>query len=160
MSEQKTGSVNSTAENPDVLHNFVLLAADQLNEPRQDGTGGSIRAVDIIAMAQICQTPGVTVSELAAALRRSLGTVSQRITHLVHCGYIHKTKKSGNDKTLHLYISEEGRQLIEDYSKSRQDQALKLRNSLLELCSEQEVTTFYMVLQILHDMIGRGELFI
>lgn len=88
-----------------------LISMNQTTTPIDYGTGEVYNSVEVHTLSYIADYPGISASEIARDWNRTKGAVSQIIKKLASRGLISRHKKEGNDKTVCLYVTEEGEKL-------------------------------------------------
>ncbi|MGB3209789.1 MAG: MarR family transcriptional regulator [Desulforhopalus sp.] len=83
---------------------------------------------------EIAQTPGVKVSKLAAVLSIHLSTCSNMLGKLEEKNLVYRDRSKTDQRTVHLYVTEEGRQFLSNAPKPAQG---KLSNALEHLSLAQ-----------------------
>lgn len=133
----------------DDFYQFVMVAGDDLGARHDYGTGKVLNTVEMHTLAMIDRQPGLCITDIAHMWNRTLGAASKNINKLVTKGYVEKRKEPGNDKTIHLYPTEAGRELAALHLQyDREHQAATL-DHLLAHHTPQELRTFYAVLRTL-----------
>lgn len=128
------------------VYRFVMFANDEYSAPKDYGTGKMLNMVEMHTLAMIADTPGICVTDVAKMWNRTLGAASKNVNRLCSKGYVEKKKLPGNDKTVHLFPTEEGRQLAALHKKYDQAQVMATVNTLLNRHTEEELECFYRVL--------------
>jgi len=132
----------------DLLYSFVDVYNDYIYEGRDyDGSGRKIKMMEVHTLTMINDTPGTTVSELAALWRRTKSAVSQNVTQLEKRGFVRREQDKKNAKTYHLFVTPEGHQLAITHKQYDIRDILETQRSLLQSCSIEEINAFYKVLE-------------
>ena len=66
---------------------------------------------EIHTLSLIADNPGISVSGVSKMWNRTLSAASQNINKLVKKNLVEKRKEKGNNKTIHLYVTDEGKKL-------------------------------------------------
>lgn len=93
----------------DILERMISM--NQATTPIDYGTGEKFNSVEVHTLSYIAEFPGISATEIAREWNRTKGAVSQIIKKLLSRGLIIREKKEGNDKTVCLYVTEEGKRL-------------------------------------------------
>lgn len=93
----------------DILERMISM--NQTTTPIDYGTGEKFNPVEVHILSYIADNPGISASEIARDWNRTKGAVSQIVKKLSSRGMIRRCKKEGNDKTVCLYMTEEGQKL-------------------------------------------------
>lgn len=88
-----------------------MISMNQTTTPVDYGTGEPYNSAEVHILSYIADYPGISASEIARNWNRTKGAVSQIIKKLVSRGLISRQKKECNDKTVCLYVTEEGERL-------------------------------------------------
>lgn len=73
-----------------------------------------ISAAQYAAMEALAERPGCGLQELASAQELSLPTVSVCIRKLESTGMVRRAKREGDARSVRLYLSDRGRELMEE----------------------------------------------
>lgn len=95
------------------LYKLVLVIMDHMKQPRCYGSNDLLNMVEMHTLSMIAAEPGICVSDIAKKWNRTLSAASRNINRLQKKGYIQKNKEDGNNKTVHLYVTETGQQLVD-----------------------------------------------
>ena len=136
----------------DMLYQFVMTYADYIHEARDYGTGLPINMVEVHTLTMIEDNPGITVSDLARRWGRTKSAVSQNVKKLMLHGLIRKERSTVDAKILHLYPTEAGVRLSTAHKAFDNQDILETRQALLHTCSEEEIETFYKVLDAYYKL--------
>lgn len=93
----------------DILERMISM--NQTTTAIDYGTGEPYNSVEVHTLSYIADYPGISASEIARDWNRTKGAVSQIIKKLSSRGLIRRQKREGNDKTVCLYVTEEGEKL-------------------------------------------------
>jgi DNA-binding MarR family transcriptional regulator len=146
--DQKIAGMYSRAE---LFFKFIIQTYDRLNLPYEYAPGQKLNMVESHTLMLICDVPGITVTETARYWRRTVGTISLRLSKLERLGLVTRRKESGNDKEVHLYATEAGAHMAaihREQDNKRSEQAL---SKILEKCTPEEVGTYYKVVGALYE---------
>lgn len=140
------------SKNANLLYEFVMLYHEYIYQARDYGNGDMIKMVEVHTLTMIEDNPGITVSELAKLWGRTKGTVSVNVTALEHKGYIYREKAPDNAKVVHLYVTEQGRELSTIHKVYDNLDIVQTQSDLLKSCTHQELDCFYKVLGAYLDL--------
>ena len=132
----------------DMEYMFAIFYGRYMNKLRDYGNGMLINMVEVHTLTMIADQPGITANELAKQWRRTKGAVSQNRAKLEEKGLICKKRSENDSRNLHLYVTSQGQELSDLHKRYDVDDLLSLRSYLLSQCSEDELESFYKVLEI------------
>lgn len=133
-------------ENSDKRYDFVETYNNYMKSPRDYGTGETVNMVEVHTLTLIELHPGILAKEVAAMWNRTKGAVSQTLAKLERRGFIERRKEDGNGKNIHLYVTPEGQKLSEAHRNYDLTHLLFTDTEVRKACTEQEIDTFYKVL--------------
>ncbi len=136
----------------DDIYRFVMQVMDYMKQPRDYGNGELLNMVEIHTIVMIARSPGICISDIAKQWNRTLGAASRNVDRLQAKGYVEKKKTENNGKTIHLYVTEQGRCLAEQHHRNDLEIARELFNQISEKHSLQEIEVFHAVLGTLHTL--------
>ncbi len=132
----------------DELYKFVLLYGDYINRKRDYGTGYEIGMIEAHTLTYIEEHPGVTVNGLTEVWNKTKGTISLMVTRLEEAGFLTKERENGNQRTVHLYVTDAGRRLSLAHKKFDIADIADTTASLLKELTPAELDTFYKVIRV------------
>lgn len=110
MVDENTGKYKySYYQMADIVERMVSMNAT--NTPVDYGNGEDYNSKEVHTLSYIVDYPGISASEIAYNWNRTKGAVSQIVKKLEEKGLIVRKKKPGNDKTVCLYVTEQGMEL-------------------------------------------------
>ena len=130
------------------LYDFVYYYNKYMKEPRDYGTGDCLTAPLVHTLTTIEQTPGLTITELAARRNRTTSALSQAVKVLEKGGYISKEKEAGNKKNQLLYATEKGKQISRAHKIFDINDITSTTAALMKECSADEIDAFYKVIDV------------
>lgn len=133
------------SQKSDLLYRFVSLQNQYYNLPYDFGSGAPLSMVEIHTLRCIEDSPGVTVTELAATGRKSKGAVSQIVKKLEKRGYVFRKRCPVDGKRALLHVNSEGKHLSQFYKKLSLTHLKNTLDNLLEHCDMSEVDAFFKV---------------
>ena len=131
----------------DTLYQSVMTYADYIHEARDYGTGEKIKMVEVHILTMIESQPGVTISALAQMWNRTKSAVSQNVKRLEEKKLVYRVQDESDGKIFHLYPTQEGTYLSLAHKYFDNRDILQTQQDLLELCTMEEIDTFYKVLK-------------
>ena len=137
----------------DELFEFALRYNDYIYRARDYGNGDPIKMVEVHTLAMIEEHPGISVSQLARLWQRTKGTVSVNVSALEKKGYIYRQKDPGNSKVMHLYPTAKGLRLSVYHRAQDQLDNARVQEELLKTCTQQDLDSFYKVLQAYLELL-------
>ena len=99
----------STIDSIWLLEQLNAYLAD--NKRRDYGNGAVYTTVEVHTVTYIGMHPGITGKEIARAMGKTKGAVSQILKKLSAEGLIRRQANASNAKKQHLYLTEKGEQL-------------------------------------------------
>lgn len=132
----------------ELFYTFVMESYDNYTMTHDYGTGKKINMVEIHTLSLIADHPGITVSETAQMWRRTLSAASQNVNKLQQKGLITKQKEAGNDKTIHLYVTEEGQRLSDLHKENDQREFQKTYDRLRSENSDEDLNTMLRIMRL------------
>ena len=98
--------------------------------------------------------PGVTISALAQMWNRTKSAVSQNVKRLEEKKLVYRVQDESNGKIFHLYPTQEGTYLSLAHKYFDNRDILQTQQDLLELCTMEEIDTFYKVLKAYQSLFN------
>lgn len=131
----------------DSLYTFVMDSYDAYAQARDYGNGEKMNMAEIHTLTLIADNPGIPVSGVSKMWNRTMSAASQNINKLCKKALVEKRKEKGNDKTIHLYVTDAG-QKLSDLHKAYDEQELeKTAKKLLEFHSFDELNSALSVIK-------------
>lgn len=131
----------------DDVYRFVMCSMDDYNAVHDYGTGKVLNMVEMHTLSMIADDPGLRVTDVAKMWNRTLGAASKNVNKLCVKGYVEKKKLPGNDKTVHLYPTEEGKKLAALHREYDRQHIADSLQYLLSKHTEEELRTYHRVLR-------------
>ena len=91
----------------------VIFGADRQHFQEAEKACG-VRSDQIWALSALRDTPGMKVSELAQALSIHASTASNMLDKIEKAGLIRRERNSTDQRVVRLYLTEAGRQIVND----------------------------------------------
>lgn len=92
-----------------LLEQITTFLSD--TQRRNYGTGVTYTPVEVHTITNIGKTPGITISELANAMGKTIGAASQILKKLENNGLIYRVSDEKDAKKKHLRLTPEGEKL-------------------------------------------------
>lgn len=131
------------------LYTYVMESMDSYNKPHDYGDGQILSMVEMHTLSMIADHPGLCVTDVAKMWNRTLGAATKNVNKLQKKGYVIKKKEPGNNKSVHLFLTEEGMHLDllhKKYDRAAQEKSIRY---LTERHSREELLAFEHVLESL-----------
>lgn len=98
-------------QHAELVYQFVSSYYNYIYANRSYGAEQLFNMMEIHTLTHIEDNPGVTTTELAGIWQKTKSAVSQVVKKLVDGGFVERRYKENNTKTIHLYVTEKGKQL-------------------------------------------------
>lgn len=135
-------------EKAEILYTFVDMFSSYENTPKDYGTGELFSMIEIHVLNAIYTHPGITAKELSEVMRRTKGFISQVLSKLEDEDHIIRIPCKTNSKLRELYVTSSGQQLCIAHNQFDEKTLLKTYNYLLRDCTDEEIESFYKVMQV------------
>lgn len=135
------------------LYDFIMVAGGMLNTVRMKANGTELTMTEIRTIMMIEEYPGITATQLCHDWNRSRGAVSQILKKIEKKGFIYKEKSEDNDRIFHLYVTDQGMEVVHEFVAEDFKDATNLTRSLLETCTEDELRAFYKVIDCYRQVL-------
>ncbi len=139
--------LNEAVKEMDVVYAFVMESYDNYSQARDYGNGQKMTMVEIHTLSLIANHPGIVITDVAQMWDRTLSAASQNVNKLVKKGLVTKVKEDGNNKSVHLYATDEGKLLSEKHENYDKQQIAETAKKLLEKHTYEELKTTANVLR-------------
>lgn len=136
------------------IYHFVMQYNDYITSRHSYGSGSPMTMIEMHTLTFIEDNPGTTVTTLSRYWGKTKSMLSQVVSKLVRDGLVTKSKSSGNAKTIHLYVTEEGRHLSRAHKIYDVLDITKTLSKLRESCSVEELEAFYKVIAAYNQVIA------
>lgn len=139
------------------VYRFVSVYQKLLNQHNSYGTDITLTVVEAHTLSEIDDTPGITVTQLAQHWYKTLGAISQTIRKLEEKGLIYKKQDKNNEKIMHLFVTDSGKQLSSSYKAYDIERIKSVHEELSVGYTEEELSGFYNILETYTDyVVQRG----
>ena len=150
--DRKYRTLNSRYNN---LYRFVMHYATYIYSTHSYGGAVPLTMIEVHTLSYIEDNPGTTSSELVRYWDKTKGAISQILTRLADCGLISKEKTKDDGKTIHLYVTEEGRRLSMAHKLYDINDIAKTVSHLRKECTAEEIDTFFKVIGVYNDVMRK-----
>lgn len=134
-------------ESMEHVYTFVSDSYDMYSAARDYGNGDKMNMAQIHTLSLIADNPGISVSGVSKMWNRTLSAASQNINKLVKKKLIEKRKEEGNQKTVHLYVTESGQKLSDMHKAYDRKELTKIAKVLLKMHTLDELKTALRVIE-------------
>lgn len=134
-------------ESMEHVYTFVSDSYDMYSAARDYGNGDKMNMAQIHTLSLIADNPGISVSGVSKMWNRTLSAASQNINKLVKKKLIEKRKEEGNQKTVHLYVTESGQKLSDMHKAYDRKELTKVAEVLLKTHTMDELETALKVIE-------------
>lgn len=134
-------------ESMEHVYTFVSDSYDMYSAARDYGNGDKMNMAQIHTLSLIADNPGISVSGVSKMWNRTLSAASQNINKLVKKKLIEKRKEEGNQKTVHLYVTESGQKLSNMHKAYDRKELTKIAKVLLKMHTLDELKTALRVIE-------------
>lgn len=138
-------------------YDFIEKYTQYMKIPTDYGTGETITMVEVHTLTLIETHPGIMPKEVALMWNRTKGAVSQTLNKLKKKGLIEQRSENGNNKNIHLYVTEIGKTLSIAHRKYDERHLQWAHKELSKSFSEKEIDNFYAIMkrytEIMENMI-------
>lgn len=139
----------------DTVYTFVVESHNDYATPRDYGNGKMMNMSAIHTLTMIADNPGITAVEVAKMWNQTRSAATQSIKKLWSQGLIKKKKEDGNNKSIHLYVTEAGKELSDKHKEFDKESIRAMTMTLLEKHTKDELKTTVAVLKTGLDIIHR-----
>lgn len=134
-------------ESMERVYTFVSDSHDLYSVTRDYGNGDKMNMAEIHTLSLIADNPGISVSGVSKMWNRTLSAASQNINKLAKKNLIEKKKEKGNNRTIHLYVTESGQKLSDIHKAYDQRELTKIAEVLLKIHTFDELKTALKVIE-------------
>lgn len=145
-------------ENMECIYTFVSDSKDLYSVARDYGNGDKMNMAEIHTLSLIADNPGISVSGVSKMWNRTLSAASQNINKLAKKKLIEKKKENGNNKTIHLYVTESGQKLSDMHKAYDQKELLKIAEVMLKIHTLDELKTALKVIETGISIIEKNKI--
>ncbi len=142
----------SIEDRSSLIFQFNALFDEYNRQPNDYGTGTSFNLLEIHVLSKIAHSPSITANELTQVFRKSKGFISKILSKLEDLGLIYKIKAAGNNKALHLYVTEKGKQYALAHDAHDNISYIQMKEEILKEVPEEQFDNFFVVLRIMCNL--------
>ena len=99
----------------------------------------------------IGEKPEITVTEMAARIRKTVSICSQTVRKFANLGWVEQTRNLQNKRIYNLTLTDEGRKVFETCSKHYNDEKQAIIKSL-ETFSDEELEIYSKIQQAINEV--------
>ena len=120
---------------------FTLMFNGFMMRKRSYGGGEKLTLVELMLLLTISESEGIFATEIAKRWRKTKGAISQILKKLETKGLIDKQRDSHDAKMYGLFLTERGRQIIEEL------ESPVILEKMREEFTEEQINNFYCVMR-------------
>lgn len=139
------------------LYQFVMAYNDFIYALHDYGEHNLLTMIEVHTLTMIADTPGITVTELAAFWHKTKSAISQLVSRLDAQGLVTKQRREDNGRIVGLFPTELGKRLSLEHKRFDIEDITRTNDDLLRECTQEEIDTFYKVLGV-YGRLTREEL--
>lgn len=139
------------------VYRFTLTFYEYLYEKRDYGNGEPLSMLEIHILTDVNDNPGMTVTELAKKWKRTTSAVSQIIKSFYDGGLIDRVRNKDDGKVNNLYITDEGKKLVDIHKHYDNIDTIKTLKTLRKEATTDEIEAFFKVAEIYGDIMEGRE---
>ena len=153
-----TNDLKSLTEGMERVYTFVSDYNDLYSAAKDYGNGDKMNMAEIHTLSLIADNPGISVSGVSKMWNRTLSAASQNINKLAKKNLIKKKKENGNNKTIHLYVTENGQKLSDMHKAYDRKELSKVTEALLKIHTLDDLKTALNVIETGISLIEKSKL--
>lgn len=139
--------MNHSVHRAGIVYDFIAVCSSMMNISQEFEPGVSVTVVEMNAVLQIAEHPGITAGQLCRKWKRTRSALAQLLKKLEQKGLIYKEKSEKHDKIMLLYPTVEGIKLRNRVVQNETNDTTHLFSSLIDMgCSPEELEGFYKVM--------------
>ena len=142
----KFNNLENMVDSLGLIDELALLYYDYMKKEKIYLDKYPLNMIEIHFLTTIYESPGILISEFARRWDRTLSSISKSVSKLEKKGYLEKRKIPGNNKNIHLYLTDIGNKLAEEHKKFDFEGHSKMLSALLKKHTEEELNSFFGVL--------------
>ncbi len=135
------------------MYQFVLKYYEYLYVKRDYGTGMEFTMLEIHALTDIIDNPGITVTEIANKWRRTTSAISQIVKMFHEEKLVRRVRNRQDGKINNLYATDKGKELVKLHKHYDNVDVIKTTKNMLKLVTMEELESFYKVAEIYGNLI-------
>lgn len=137
----------------EIIYQFVLKYYEYLYVKRDYGTGMEFTMLEIHALTDIIDNPGITVTEIANKWRRTTSAISQIVKMFHEEKLVRRVRNRQDGKINNLYATDKGKELVRLHKHYDNVDVVKTTRSMLKQVTMEELESFYKVAEIYGNII-------
>lgn len=153
-----TNDLKSLTEGMERVYTFVSDCNDLYSAAKDYGNGDKMNMAEIHTLSLIADNPGISVSGVSKMWNRTLSAASQNINKLAKKNLIKKKKENGNNKTIHLYVTENGQKLSDMHKAYDREELSKVTEALLKIHTLDDLKTALNVIETGIALVEKSKL--
>ena len=126
---------------------FTLMFNGFMMRKRSYGGGEKLTLVELMLLLTISESEGIFATEIAKKWRKTKGAISQILKKLETKGLIDKQRDSHDAKMYGLFLTERGRQIIEEFDQQETVESPVILEKMREEFTEEQINNFYCVMR-------------
>ena len=126
---------------------FTLMFNGFMMRKRSYGGGEKLTLVELMLLLTISESEGIFATEIAKKWRKTKGAISQILKKLETKGLIDKQRDSHDAKMYGLFLTERGRQIIEEFDQQDIVESPVILEKMREEFTEEQINNFYCVMR-------------
>ena len=126
---------------------FTLMFNGIMMRKRSYRGGEKLTLVELMLLLTISESEGIFATEIAKKWRKTKGAISQILKKLETKGLIDKQRDSHDAKMYGLFLTERGRQIIEEFDQQDTVESPVILEKMREEFTEEQINNFYCVMR-------------
>lgn len=126
---------------------FTLMFNGFMMRKRSYGGGEKLTLVELMLLLTISESEGIFATEIAKKWKKTKGAISQILKKLETKGLIDKQRDSHDAKMYGLFLTERGRQIIEEFDQQDTVESPVILEKMREEFTEEQINNFYCVMR-------------
>ena len=126
---------------------FTLMFNGFMMRKRSYGGEKKLTLVELMLLLTISESEGIFATEIAKKWRKTKGAISQILKKLETKGLIDKQRDSHDAKMYGLFLTERGRQIIEEFDQQDTVESPVILEKMREEFTEEQINNFYCVMR-------------
>lgn len=135
------------------LYDFIMIAGGLLNNVEITSHGQRLTMLEIQILLLVDKNPGITATDLCKRWSRTRGAISQMLKKIEEKGFIYREKNAPDSRVIGLYTTDWGVEAVNEYTIQDFQDGTNIISHLLETCSEEELKSFYKVIDCYCQML-------
>ncbi len=132
----------------DLSFRYTMYSYEEAMKPKDYGTGEKYSLTEVHTVTHIEEHPGITVTQMAEELGRTKSAISQIITKLEKKKLVYRAYGKEDGKKVFLSVTPSGRELSIAHKQYDIKNVIEFQNELRKHFSEEELDTFYRVMEM------------